>query len=69
MESIFGAEATPLFAYLIGFSLIQLGIAAAFLMRRRLIAARERWARPISSALGAAAGAIGVVFLIINMTG
>jgi urease accessory protein len=69
-ESIFGAEATPLVAYLIGFSLIQLGIAAAaFLTHRRLMATRERWARPISSALGAAVGAIGVVFLVVNIGG
>jgi urease accessory protein len=67
-ESIFGVEATPLVAYLIGFSLIQLGIAAAaFLIHRRLIATHERWARPISSALGAAVGAIGVVFLMSNI--
>jgi urease accessory protein len=69
-ESIFGAEATPLAAYLIGFSLIQMVVAAAaLLMHRRLIATREHWAKPISSALGAAAGAIGLVFLIIDITG
>src|SRR5438445_7511134 len=52
-ESIFGAEAAPLGAYLIGFSLIQLGIATAVLLiHRRLVATREAWARRISSALG-----------------
>ena len=67
-ESIFGAEPAPLGAYLIGFSLVQLGVAAAaLLVHRRLIATHERWARPISSALGAAVGAIGVVFLIGNI--
>jgi urease accessory protein len=67
-ESIFGAEATPLGAYLVGFSLVQLGIAAAaFLIHRRLIATREAWGRPVSSGLGAAVGAIGVVFLVINI--
>ena len=64
-ESIFGAEPAPLGAYLIGFSLIQLGVAtAAFVLHRRLIAAREAWARRIAPVLGAAVGAIGVVFLI-----
>jgi len=67
-ESIFGAEATPLVAYLVGFSVIQLGIAAsAFLIHRRLIATREAWARPVSSGFGAVVGAIGVVFLLINI--
>ncbi len=68
-ESIFGAEAAPLGAYLVGFSLIQLGIAAAaFLIHRRLLATREGWAKPVSSALGAAVGVIGVVFLVINVS-
>jgi urease accessory protein len=67
-ETIFGAEATPLVAYLAGFSLVQLGIAvAALLIHRRLIAKRDAWVRPASSGLGAAAGVIGVVFLAINV--
>jgi len=67
-ETIFGAEAAPLAAYLIGFSLVQLGIAAAaFLAHRRLIAAREAWAKPVSSGLGAAVGVIGLAFLIVNV--
>ena len=67
-ESIFGAEAGPLAAYLAGFSLIQLGIAvAALLIHRRLIATREAWSRRIASGLGATAGAIGAVFLVINL--
>jgi len=67
-ESIFGAEATPLVAYLVGFSVIQLGIAAAaFLIHRRLIATREAWARFASSGVGAAAGTIGAVFLVIHI--
>ncbi len=66
-ESIFGAEAAKLRAYLIGFSLVQLGVAAvAFVIHRRLIATREAWARPVCSGLGAAVGAIGTVFLVIN---
>jgi len=67
-ETIFGAEAAPLAAYLIGFSLTQLGIAAvALLIHRQLIARREAWARPASSGLGAAVGVIGIVFLAINV--
>jgi len=69
-ETIFGAEPAPLGAYLIGVSLIQLGVAAAaFLIHRRLLATREAWARPVSSALGAAVGVIGVAFLINNIAG
>ena len=69
-EAIFGAEATPLGAYLVGFSLTQLGVAAAaFFAHRRLIAAREAWAGPVSAGLGATAGAVGVVFLAINIAG
>jgi len=69
-EAIFGAEATPLGAYLVGFSLSQLGVAAAaFYAHRRLIAAREAWSGPVSAGLGAAAGAVGIVFLAINITG
>src|SRR5213592_4241785 len=67
-ESIFGAEAAPLAAYLIGFSLVQLGIAvAALLFHRRLIATREAWARLASTGVGAAVGTIGAVFLVIDL--
>lgn len=69
-ETIFGAQPAPLAAYLLGFSLVQLAIAAAaFLLHRRLSAAREAWAGPVSSLLGSAVGTIGVVFLISSMTG
>ena len=58
-ESIFGAEAAPLAAYLIGFSLTQFGVAAAsFALHRRLQAVRL-----LAPALGVAIGAVGVVFL------
>ena len=60
-ESIFGAEPTPLIAYLAGFCLVQLGIATVALHMQRHLAATR--ARPVASALGAAAGAIGVLFL------
>ena len=67
-ESIFGAEAAPLAAYLIGFTLVQLGIAtAAWLIHRRLIAAREAWARLAASGVGAAVGTIGAVFFVISL--
>lgn len=63
-ESIFGAEPAPLLAYLAGFSLIQLGIAAAALLtHRRLMATSGSRVRRLSGALGAVVGAIGVVFL------
>jgi len=69
-EAIFGAETTPLYAYLAGLTLVQLGVAAAaFLAYRRLTAAREAWAGPVSAGLGAATGAVGVVFLAINIAG
>lgn len=67
-ESIFGAEPAPLGAYLLGFSLIQFGVAAsALLMHRRLLAARESRARQVSRAIGAATGITGLVFLLINV--
>jgi len=63
-ESIFGAEAAPLAAYLIGFSVIQLGVAAAaFAVHRRL-----KTDRMLAPALGAAIGAVGLVFLLGNLT-
>lgn len=67
-ESIFGAETTPLVAYLIGFSLIQFAIAAsALLIHRQLIATHETRARTVATSLGSVVGAIGVAFLVINL--
>ncbi len=64
-ESIFGAEPTPLGAYLAGFSLIQLGMAgAAFVLHRRLIAVHGTMAAPVSSVLGGVTGAVGTFFLL-----
>ena len=58
-ESIFGAEAAPLAAYLIGFSLIQFCVAAAaFAVHRRL-----HTVRLLFPVVGAAVGAVGVAFL------
>jgi len=63
-ESIFGAEPMPLGGYLIGFCFVQFGIGmAALVLHRRLLAIDANRARPISSALGAVVGAVGVVFL------
>ena len=67
-ETIFGAEPAPLTAYLIGFSLIQAGVAtAAFLAHRWLIAERDSWAKSVCSGLGTVVGAVGVVFLALNL--
>lgn len=67
-ESIFGAEAAPLGAYLAGFSLIQLAVAsAAYWIHRRIIAARGSWAKPVSVGLGGVVGAIGIGFLVVNV--
>jgi len=63
-ESIFGAEPGPLLAYLGGFSLIQFGVAtAALFTHRRLMSTGGSRARPVSATLGAAVGAIGILFL------
>ena len=67
-ESIFGAETAPLGAYLIGFSLIQLAVAAAaFWFHRRIIAARESWVKPVSLGLGGIVSLVGIAFLAINI--
>ena len=58
-ESIFGAEPAPLTAYLVGFSVVQLGVAGvAFLLHRSLPHAAVR-------AAGVAAGAVGAWFLVL----
>ena len=63
-ESIFGAEPMPLGGYLMGFCFVQLGIGmAALVLHRRLLAIGAHRARPVSSAVGAVVGAVGVVFL------
>lgn len=56
-EAIFGAEPAPLAAYLAGFSVIQLAVAtAAYFLQRRL-------PPQAAIAMGAVAGAVGLVFL------
>lgn len=69
-ESIFGAEPAPLGAYLAGFSSIQFAVAAtAFWVHRRIIAAREAWAKPVAMGLGGVVGAVGIAFLALNIAG
>lgn len=69
-ESIFGAEMSPLVAYLTGFSAMQFAVAtAAFLLHRWLINQRQPWIRPVFSALGMITGAVGLVYLAINIAG
>jgi urease accessory protein len=69
-ESIFGAEPTPLIAYLIGFSLVQGAVAlAALWAHRQLIVARAAWVRPVSAVLGAAVSTIGALFLASSIAG
>ena len=64
-ETIVSAERSAVVAYLIGFSLIQLGVAsAAFWLHRRLIARPSRFIAP---ALASVVGAIGILFLIGNL--
>ncbi len=69
-EAIFGAEASPLVAYLIGFSVTQCVIAiTAYRAHRFLIENRELWLQPVSAALGAMTGVTGLIYLIINTAG
>jgi urease accessory protein len=60
-ESIFGAQPAPLAAYLAGFSIIQFALASAsYFVHWRFKAARE-----LAFPLGAAAGAVGLIFLVV----
>ena len=69
-ESIFGAEPTPLGAYLLGFSLIQLAVASgAYWAHRRILARRETWAKPVAVGLGTFVSFVGVAFLALNAAG
>jgi urease accessory protein len=63
-EAIVGAEMTPLLAYLAGFAIIQLVIAAISFVGGRMV--KERFpARPMMARrfMGLVIGAIGIVFL------
>jgi urease accessory protein len=62
-ESIFGAEPAPLYAYLVGFCLIQFAVAAAaFLLQRRLPKVNA-----LSPALGLVVGVVGAAFFFSNL--
>ena len=61
-EGIFGAETTPIVAYLIGFTIIQLAISlAAYVMADRLT--KSISFKYIARFVGGAIAAIGIVFL------
>jgi urease accessory protein len=63
-ESIVGAEATPLVAYLVGFSLIQLTLAAAAFRGATVLAARPSGRQlAFVRILGAASMAVGLLAL------
>lgn len=67
-ESILGAEATPLGAYLFGFSLIQWLVGtAAFAVHRRFMTAA--WMRAAGAAFGALVGLVGAGFLLLGAPG
>lgn len=63
-ESIVGAENTPLYAYLAGFSLIQYGVALAamWLGTKAIDAANGATVMRLSRAAGAAVCSVGVVY-------
>lgn len=64
-EAIFGAEMTPLLAYLAGFALIQLGIAVGiYLLVSRLVSLQDEAQSPLSLRFaGFAIAGIGAAFL------
>lgn len=64
--AILGAESSPLITYLIGFSLIQVAIAAtAYLLTRWLLARRQGDAPLFRASGGAAIGSVGLVSMAI----
>ena len=66
-EAIVGAEMGPLLAYLVGFTIIQLGISvAAYVIGNAIIKVSSRL--PVMRFLGLAIGAIGTVFLASSIT-
>jgi urease accessory protein len=63
-ETIFGAEQTPLLAYLLGFSMVQFAVAgSACLLYRAALSRRAAWLPVLTRALGLVIGAGGAVFL------
>ena len=69
-EAIFGAEATPLVAYLGGLAVTEYAIAAAVVIGWRLLAPVWLGALPrFSRFAGAGVAVIGAVFLVLNAAG
>jgi urease accessory protein len=65
-ESIAGAQAAPLYAYLIGLALIQSAIALAAMQVARMLAARAALDPTMSRLLGAAVIAVGLGVLLLQ---
>lgn len=64
-ESIFGAEPTPLVAYLVGFTVIQLVVAGtAFCLGQQFFAQRIGYALPKFRSAGLVISGIGVAFFL-----
>lgn len=63
-ESIFGAEMTPLLSYLVGFTVVQLGIAGvAFFVARRLLARCPEQPNAVLRSTGLVICGVGIAFL------
>lgn len=68
-EAIFGAETTPLVAYLSGLAVTQYGIAVAAMLAWRALARRHAPLVPqLSRLAGAGAAVLGAIFLVMNLT-
>lgn len=64
--AILGAESSPLFTYLVGFSLIQVAIAStAYMLTRWLVVRRQDAAPLLRAGSGAAIGTVGLVSMAI----
>ena len=67
-EAIVGAEQTPLIAYLVGFSIVQLALALCGYATARFID-RKRPALPMLKGVGGALSVAGAAFLALSFTG
>ena len=67
-EAIVGAEQTPLVAYLVGFSLVQLALVFCSYAAARYVD-RRRPSLPMLSGVGGALSAAGATFLVLSLTG
>jgi urease accessory protein len=66
-ESIFGAEQTPLTAYLIGFAAIQTAVATGFMTAFRMLTPARVPSLPSARLAGAMIAGIGLAFLVQNV--